>query len=81
MKTMLLQIVEDHVTQATESQLSLLKRVAAILRSVSLNFRQFEDTMFKGSVAVNNGNTPLELETFIQWLLTGTMAIDRNNDY
>ena len=44
---MLLQIVEDHVTQATESQLSLLKRVAAILRSVSLNFRQFEDKYLK----------------------------------
>ena len=35
MKTMLLQMAKDQVTQATESQLSLLKRAATILWSLS----------------------------------------------
>ena len=56
-------MVEDHVTQATESQHSLLKKAANILRTISVNFRQSKDTIFKGYINVDNDNATLELET------------------
>ena len=59
MKTVLLKMAEDHVTQTTESQLSLLKRAATMLRNISLNFRQSKD--LKGSITVDNENALLEL--------------------
>ena len=52
-------MAEDHVTQTTESQLSLLKRAATMLRNISLNFRQSKDR--KGSITVDNENALLEL--------------------
>ena len=76
MKTMPLKMVEDQVTQATESQLSLLKRLSTILRNISLNFRQSKDTIFKGSITVNNENAPPELEIFFQWLLVRTKDLN-----
>ena len=68
MKTMLLHIIKNHVTQATNSQLSLLKRAATILQNISLNFRQYKDTIFKGSITVDNENALLELQSQIKYL-------------
>ena len=62
-------MVEDHVTQATESQHSLLKKAANILRTISVNFRQSKDIIFKGYINVDNDNATLELETSFKWLL------------
>ena len=39
----MLKLDEEHVTQATVSQLSLFRRAATILRSISINFRQSKD--------------------------------------
>ena len=33
-----------------------------------------------GSINVDNENAPLELETFIQWLLAGTKALNTNSN-
>ena len=71
MKAILLQMAEGHTSQATESQLSLLKRAATILQSMFLNLIQSRDTIFIRSITVDNENASLELETFFQWLLDG----------
>ena len=64
-------MAEGHTSQATESQLSLLKRAATILQSMFLNLIQSRDTIFIRSITVDNENASLELETFFQWLLDG----------
>ena len=53
-----LQMAEEHVTQATESQRSLLEW-AAIILPIFLNSRHSKDTVFKGSVTVDNKNEKL----------------------
>ena len=73
---MLLQMTEDHVTQAIESELGLLQRTATILRSISFNFRESKYSIFKGSVTLDYENASLELETFFQWLLAGTKDLN-----
>lgn len=55
---MLIQMAEEHVTQATESQRNLLEW-AAIILPIFLNFRHSKDTVFKGSVTVDNKNEKL----------------------
>ena len=67
MKTMLLQMTEDHVTQALESELGLLQRTVTILRSISFDFRESKNSIFKGSVTLDYENAPLELETNDYW--------------
>ena len=48
----MLKLDEEHVTQATESQLSLFRRAATILRSISINFRQSKDCHWDLSMLV-----------------------------
>ena len=60
--------------------LSLLKRTSTILWSISLNFRQSKNTIFKGFVTVDNEIAPLELEIFFQWLLVGTKDLNRTTN-
>ena len=74
MKTMLLQMTEDHVTQAIESELGLLQRTVTILRSISFDFRESKNSIFKGSVTLDYENAPLELET--NDLLAGTKDLN-----
>ena len=75
-KKLVMQMVEDNATQASEPQLDTLKRASTILRSISLEFLKLNPSNFKGSITSPGKDVPLELEQFITWILTGTRDLN-----
>jgi len=75
-KKLVMQMVEDNATQATEPQLDILKRASTIMRSISLEFLKLNPSNFKGSITSPGKDVPLELEQFITWILTGTRDLN-----